>query len=224
MPILIALLLPAVQAAREAARRSQCTNNLKQLGIAMHNYHDIYGCFPPAYIADATGKPMHSWRVLILPYVEGQHIHQMYDFNEPWNGPNNSRLAAMMPPVYACPSDPRAPGATTTDYLAVAGLGAIFDGDKRCTLNEVTDGTQNTLMVAEVTGANVNCMEPRDLDVSQMTGAINAPGGVEISSNHPGGALVLYADGSVHFLSGSMAPATIKALATKSGGEAINGF
>jgi len=224
VPILIALLLPAVQAAREAARRTQCMNNLKQLGIAMHNYHDTYGCFPPAYIADATGKPMHSWRVLILPFVEGQHIHQMYDFNEPWDGPNNSRLAAMMPPIYACPSDPQAPGANATDYLAVAGPGAIFDGDKRCSLNDVTDGTQNTLMVAEVTGANVNWMEPRDLDVSQMTGAINAPGGAEISSRHPGGAIALYADGSVHFLSNSLPPATIKALATKGGGEMVSGF
>ena len=68
--ILIALLLPAVQAAREAARRTQCSNNLKQIGLAMHNYHDVNQQFPPAYIADADGQPMHSWRVLILPYLE----------------------------------------------------------------------------------------------------------------------------------------------------------
>jgi len=224
VPILIALLLPAVQAAREAARRAQCTNNLMQLGVAMHNYHDIYGCFPPAYIADAAGKPMHSWRVLILPYVEGQHIYQLYDFNEPWDGPNNRRLAAMMPAVYACPSDPQTPGANTTDYLAVAGPGAIFDGDKRCTLRDVTDGAENTLLLAEVTGANVNWMEPRDLDVGRMTGAINAPGGAEISSHHPGGAMVVFADGSVHFLSNSVTPAAIRTLSTKAGGEAVNGF
>jgi hypothetical protein len=221
LPVSVALLLPAVQAAREAARRAQCTNNLKQLGVALHNYHDMYGCFPPAYIADANGTPMHSWRVLLLPYVEGLHIYNQYDFNEPWNGPNNSRLAAMMPAAYACPSDPSASGSSTT-YLAVAGPGAVFDGDKRCTLANITDGTNSTVVISEVVGANVNWMEPRDLDMTRMSGTINAPGGTDISSHHPGGALTLFADGSVHFLSNALPPATVRALSTKSGGEPVN--
>ncbi|HEV3025719.1 MAG TPA: DUF1559 domain-containing protein, partial [Pirellulales bacterium] len=224
VPILIALLLPAVQAAREAARRAQCTNNLKQIGVALHVYHDLYGSFPPAYIADADGKPMHSWRVLILPFVEGQHIYDQYNFNEPWNGPNNRRLAAMMPSTYSCPSDPSTPGASTTAYLAIAGPGAVFDGDKRCTLNNVTDGTENTLVVGEVVGANVDWMEPRDLELTQMSGTINAPGGADISSHHPSGAMTLYADGSVHFLPSSTTPTTIRALSTKAGGEPISGL
>ena len=89
---MIALLLPAVQSAREAARRAQCSNNLKQIGLAFHNYHDSYGCLPPAYIPDGNGQPMHSWRVLILPFVEQSPLYDQYDFDEPWNGPNNSKL------------------------------------------------------------------------------------------------------------------------------------
>src|SRR5690606_17767117 len=77
--ILVALLLPAVQSARETARRVQCANNLKQIGLAMHNYMDVNGAFPPAYLADSDGKPMHSWRVLILPYMEHRSLYDRYD-------------------------------------------------------------------------------------------------------------------------------------------------
>lgn len=103
--ILAALLLPAVQAARQAARRNQCVTNLRQISLAMLNYHDVWNSFPPAYIADENGRPKHSWRVLILPYLEQQTLYDRYDFNEPWDGPHNSQLAALMPPVYACLTD-----------------------------------------------------------------------------------------------------------------------
>src|SRR5438105_1376638 len=90
---LAALLLPLVSSARPAARRNACGNNMKQIELALLNYHDANKSFPPAYVADAEGKPMHSWRVLILPYLERNDLYQQYDFNEPWNGPHNSRLA-----------------------------------------------------------------------------------------------------------------------------------
>lgn len=217
--MLAALLLPAVQAAREAARRAQCTNNLKQISIAMINYHDTYGAFPPAYIADANGKPMHSWRVLILPFLEQQALYNRYRFDEPWDGPNNSTLAAEMPMAYRCPDDPAGPLSTRTNYAAITGPGTIFDGGTASTLNSITDGTSNTMLVGETTGG-IAWMEPRDLDVRQMTFAVNASP-AEISSNHPGGAQVVFADGAVHFLSASASPQTIQALTTKAGSENV---
>jgi predicted RNA-binding Zn-ribbon protein involved in translation (DUF1610 family) len=81
--ILLALLLPAVQAGRDAARRTQSAMNEKQILLAIHNYHDTYGQLPPAYIPDADGKPMHSWRVLILPFIEQLHLYNQYDFSKP---------------------------------------------------------------------------------------------------------------------------------------------
>src|SRR5688500_8670454 len=77
----------ALSTAGDEARRSSCLGHCCQLGIALHSYHDEYGSFPPAYVADANGKPMHSWRVLILPFIEEQALYQRYRFNEPWNGP-----------------------------------------------------------------------------------------------------------------------------------------
>src|SRR6476469_182788 len=82
--VLVALLLPAVQAAREAARRMQCSNHLKQIGLALQNYHDTFGSLPPAYLADSQGKPIHSWRVLILPFLENTTLYDRYSFDEPW--------------------------------------------------------------------------------------------------------------------------------------------
>ena len=110
------LLLPAVQTAREAARRMQCMNNLRQISLAVLNYEADYKCLPPACIPDKNGKPMHSWRVLILPYLERRDLYEQYKFDEPWNGPNNSKLLASRPRLYICPSDATAlPPETTTE-------------------------------------------------------------------------------------------------------------
>lgn len=111
--ILIALLLPAVQAAREAARRMGCGNNLKQIGVALHNYLDTNGVFPPSdtvrlesieYLSDPRNRHLHSWRSLILPFLEQQALHDSMDFNVSAFHPNNIREAAKMPEVYRCPS------------------------------------------------------------------------------------------------------------------------
>ena len=223
IPILIALLLPAVQAAREAARRSQCNNTLKQIGLAMINYHDVYGSYPPAYLADSNGRPMHSWRVLILPYMEQQSLYARYNFDEPWDGPNNSQLAALVPPMYRCPSDSAGtPGSTTTDYAVITGPGMMFDGETASTIASVTDGTSNTILVVEATNAGINWMEPRDLDASQMAFQINGSP-TEISSHHPGGALAVFADGATRFLSQSITAQMLRALITKAGNEPITG-
>ena len=221
--ILVALLLPAVQAAREAARRSHCTNNLKQIGLALHNYADTYGAFPPAYVADADGKPMHSWRVLILPFLESSALYSSYNFDEPWDGPNNSLLANQMPPAYACPSA-AAPNSATTSYMAITGPGTIFDGDKAATFRDITDGTSNTLIVVETSGQATNWMQPVDLDAQKMAFAVNDPAGGDISSSHPNGANGLIADGSVRFLSESIDAQTLRALTTRAGGEVVGEF
>jgi prepilin-type processing-associated H-X9-DG protein len=220
--IMVALLLPAVQAAREAARRMTCTNDLKQIALAMHNYHQVYHCFPPAYIPDKNGKPMHSWRVLLLPYMEEDSLYKEYRFDEPWDGPHNKMLLHRMPKAYQCPT--LGNEGTMTSYAMIVGPHAVSGGPKSCSLKDIKDGVSNTLLVVEAANAGINWMEPRDLDAEKMTyrvicGGDSSKGKYEISSPHTGTANVAFCDGSVRSLASSTDPKVVKAMATIDGGE-----
>jgi prepilin-type N-terminal cleavage/methylation domain-containing protein/prepilin-type processing-associated H-X9-DG protein len=106
--VLIALLLPAVQQAREAARRSQCKNNLKQMGLALHNYHEAFQTFPPGYIAgpDTTKTtPGWGWPVLLLPQLDQAPLYNQLNLNVPIQDPTNTTAIKTLLPVFLCPSD-----------------------------------------------------------------------------------------------------------------------
>ncbi|MFN9269846.1 MAG: DUF1559 domain-containing protein [Planctomycetaceae bacterium] len=220
VPCLIALLLPAVQQAREAARRAQCKNNLKQIALAMHNYHDSYGTFPPAVTYSADGQPMHSWRVLLLPFLDEVALHAQYNMNEPWNSPANSQLLSRMPKVYGCPSSP--PELGVTHYAVPVGPRTMFPPERGVAAREITDGTSATLMVIETFGTSLNWMAPVDMTVSA-----GVPGAqpVAFSSLHTGGFHVSLADGSVRYLSYDVAtPQVLDAMLSRDGGEAVAPF
>ena len=219
--ILVALLLPAVQAAREAARRMSCGNNLKQIGLAFQNYHDVHGCYPPAYFADKDGKPMHSWRVIILPELGEKALYDQYKFDEPWDSPNNLRVAEQMPRVYQCPSDS---DRKNTDYMVIVGKETPFDGAKSSSMHDMTDGTSNTILVIEVKTASTGWTEPKDLDFSRLSFLVNGPAPGEPGSRHPGGCQMVLADGSIRFLSKSINPQTLRRLAEKADGNVVGDY
>jgi hypothetical protein len=209
----VALVLPAVQAARESARRSQSSNNLKQIGLALHNYHDTYNAFPPAVVTDANGRPLYSGRVLLLPFLEQNNLYKAFNLDEAWDSPTNLPISKTSVRVFMDPSNPNnAPG--KTDYLFVTGKGTIFEVNKPCPMGQITDGTSNTIMCIEAKGSGVGWAQPGDFDASQPTPL--PPG------NHPGGNLVLFADGSVRFIPQPAAsPQTVHQLSTRSGGEIV---
>jgi len=180
--VLIALLLPAVQAAREAARRMQCSNNLKQMGLAMHNYEGVHGRLPSA----RTNSP-HYWSSLaqILPHLEGGALFNAINFDHSTapNARNNYDMAnttaiAFMIPAYACPSDRKqdrvTPDMGPTNYFAVAGTGTMakdsgnglmFDGS-RVRFAEITDGLSNTsAFVESIKGSGVDATSPAAFDL-----------------------------------------------------------
>lgn len=218
--VLVALLVPAAQQAREAARQSSCNCNLKQIGLALQSYADVYKCFPPAYITDGRGNRMHSWRILILPFMEQKPLYDRYDFNEPWNGPHNRQLAAFIPPAFCCPSDDRR-GPSEVSYLAITGSGTVWPGDRGATLGDIKDGTSNTVLIVEAVGSGIHWMEPRDLPFEALTRGVNSEEGLGICSRHRDVAEVSFCDGSVKPIRTSVSVKTLEALATKAGGEPI---
>jgi hypothetical protein len=218
--VLIALLLPAIQSPRETTPRMSCGHNLKQIVLALHNYHDVYGTLPPAYIADGNGRPMHSWRVLILPFMEHKTLYDQYRFDEPWDGPNNSQLADNIRRVYTCPSQWRKGGKLQeTNYVAIIGARTPWPGPKARSFAVFKDGTPNVILVVEVHHSGIHWMEPRDLHVSQMAPMVNPKHGQGMSSAHPGGAQVGMADGAIKFLPDDTPPEVLRELITIDDGK-----
>jgi prepilin-type processing-associated H-X9-DG protein len=215
MGVAVALLLPAVQAAREAARRSQCVNNLKQIGLALHNYHATHGSYPRRAVADRNGKALLSWRVTILPFLGQEDLYNKFKLDEPWDSPHNRQLLESMPAAYACPSRPRAEPFTTT-YRAFGGPLSLLQADRDVKREDVTDGAGNTLAVVEAT-QSVPWTKPDELPFDPKPPAPLLGAG----SSHAGGFNALFADGSVRFLKLSINPDALRALVTRAGGEAI---
>lgn len=211
------LMLPAVQQAREAARRMSCSNNMKQIGLALHNYHSAYGTLPPAYTIDANDRPMHSWRALILPFIEQDALFQQIDFNKPWDDPANVAISQTVVEVYTCPSivvDP-----TLTTYVGVVDPSGIMSGPNATKFGDVVDGLSNTLMLVECdSGLAVPWMQPTDIDLNQFfsSGTDRHQGG------HQGGAHILMADGAVKFITDSMTPQLRQSMVSKGGGETFD--
>jgi prepilin-type processing-associated H-X9-DG protein len=216
----LAWLMPATRSAREAARRSQCTNNLKQISLGMLNYHETYGQLPAAAITDKNGKPLLSWRVTILPYLESSPLYSQFHLDEPWDSPHNLSLLTPTPNVYVCPSDKTwKPG--MTGYQAVIGPSTAFTPDfTPLSFQDFTDGTDKTVLVGE-TRRLFPWTKPEDLpfDTPDALAGLGSHHGY-----HDNGFNVLFADGSVHFLKRSIKPSILRALITRNGNEVVSPF
>lgn len=184
--------------------------------MAVANYQDANGTYPPAFINGPDGKPWHSWRILLLPYLEQSQLYKEYSFAEPWNGPNNSKLAARMPRTYGS-SALKTPG-SITNYLAVVGKGTVWPGSATVSSKDVLDDPGATILVVENLGAGIHWMEPRDLNLDTMDFQINRPNG--ISSPYANPAFVAL-NSLLFYLEETITPATLRALLTISGGEAV---
>lgn len=222
--MVIALLLPPVEQANTPARRIRCKNNLKKIGLALHNYHDVYNCFPPACLEDAQRTPAHSWRVLLLPFLEEQELYDQYRFDEPWDGPNNAKLVDSMPAVFACPSfwDSNAGGQSgenrLTTYMAISDTGAAFDGSTTRSARDFSDGLSDTILVTEVRQFANIWMFPRDVSIAQCQTELQHSVGSN-PGTHKDGIQVLMGDGSARFVSYDTDQKSVDALTTIAGDD-----
>ena len=164
--VLVGLLLPAVQAAREAARRMQCSNNLKQIALPMHNYESTYRSLPPAYTVDENGTPLHSWRTLLLPYMEQQALYQKIDLTKPWDHPENAAAYETRVSIFECPSAD-ADGCFTT-YLAVVGPACVFTGSEPSKAAIESERRRQIVLVDAPAEDAVHWMSPYDTSPEQI--------------------------------------------------------
>jgi hypothetical protein len=210
-----AAVLPLIAKVREAAARAQATNDLKQIALAMHNYHDVYKSFPAQASYDKNKKPLLSWRVHLLPFVEGAELYKQFKLDEPWDSANNKPLIAKMPAVFRSPHIVNAePGKTT--YLVPVGKGLIFDGPKKTKISQITDGTSNTIFVVEADESRaVWWTQPEDYKVDRK----NPKAGLL----RPGAPwfLAALADGSVRVFAGAIRDETLWLYFDPNDGQAI---
>lgn len=227
----LTMLLPS-SSHPEALRRIECHNNVKRIVLALQDYHLEFGAFPPAYIADERGRPKHSWRVLILPYLGAKKVYNQYRFDEPWSSPHNLSLQDDIPNVYQCPSFVLANQRHAAhsqhfrrlaNYVAISDPSGIFDTSNSNRLSDVTDGTSATALVAEVWNHAVHWLEPSDVSVNDIISDLLASSD-EPQANHAGGLLFGMADGAVTFIPADTDIDTVRGLVTKSGGEPRHRF
>lgn len=215
-------LMPSGVSHHSASVRTQCKNNLKQIGLAFHSYHDIHRLLPPASIS----KPPKSWRVNLLPFLERQKLYESYDQSVAWDSKTNRPLTLQRTVMFECPARPKraqtnAEGQFLTAYTVPVGAQSMFDGSQQVRFRNVEDGLSNTLMVVESCGTDIVWSEPRDSDLTRVDFSVNAASlqidrsNSLLSSYHSGMAWGLLGDGSVRALSAQTDPNVLKALITK---------
>jgi hypothetical protein len=184
--------------------------------LAVVNYTETNGHFPPAYQLGPDGKPWHSWRVLILPHIDADNVFKRYRFDEPWNGPNNSRLAGEMPKTLMF-HGMELPTATT-NYLVVVGKETVWPGATGRKRADMKDDLSTTILIVENNGLGVHWMEPRDLVFDTMPLGVDDPNGISSWYKYPG---VVTADGAVRRLAKGMTPKALRAALTVAGREQL---
>ncbi len=161
--IVIGLLLPMVRSAREAARRTGCSFCLREIAQALRIYAKEHGSLPPAHTTDAEGRPLHSWRTLILPYLEEKQLFDTIDLSKPWDDPVNAAALATMPAIYCCPSSSAATGLTT--YVVVVSDSGFFRPEGGVSEADFATNASRTLLAMEVPSSQaVPWMAPSDID------------------------------------------------------------
>ena len=222
LELAIPVMEEAAANAVERGRQQQCANQMKQLLLSFHNYADVSGNnqLPPPFTVDDDGKPLHSWRVLVLPFIDQVELYRSIRLDEPWDSEHNKQFHDKMPSVFRCPVSTLGNPNRDTVYCMVVGNETIGVPDgKGSTMYMITDGMSNTIALVE-RKTPVCWMEPVDVLQEHAYLGVNKHE-FGIGSEHSGGVIVAIADGSVRFMKEGIPLDILKALLTKAGGESV---
>ncbi len=214
--LLMGVFLPGIRRGpgmRDVRNRTQCRNNLKSISVALMNYAESNGGLPPAYTVDAQGKPLHSWRTLILPHLDEGSLYQKIDLSKPWNDPANSEAFNSEVRTYRCPGADCPKNCST--YMAIVTENGCFHRTESRPFSEITDEHSQTLLVMEIPSSEaVPWMQPVDADEALLNSVrlLEKPA-------HRSGFNAAYADGHTTYLLHEMPADVFNALISINGNE-----
>lgn len=176
-------LWPLLEAPRVEPLYWCCQNNQKQIVMALHNYYSKYHKFPPAYVTDKNGKPLYSWRVLILPFIEETRLYNQFHLDESWDSPHNKKLSETEIGVFHCQGH-RGPEKGRSNHVLVTGPGTIWeDEEKPLSCKAFWKKSQPLLMLVEIGEPGVHWAEPKDLKIDDIDSAFLNEDGTFKTSN-----------------------------------------
>ena len=214
-------LWPTFNQLRDRRNKTACLNNLQLIASALNEYSSKYGTYPPSIVYDDTGKPMHSWRVLILPELGYPALYDNYDFNTPWDSEHNANFMMQCPEEYISPAADNHTGNEGT-YFLITGKGTIFPKGAPLGQKEITDGRHNTLLVVESENSAGEWTKPQDIEFAKLNRQIGAQGANAIGGNHNKGATAVMADGTPVWLPDDLDPVLLDAMISPAAKDEID--
>ncbi len=212
---------PTVKGLKARRDAIACMNNLQRIAKALNSYAAEHGTYPTPTVVDSTGKPLYSWRVLILPYLDEAGLHASFNLSEPWDSESNSQLIPRCPEVFISPGVGGIRGLSETSYVLLTGTGSIFPTSGPLSPPQVSDGLSKTLLVVETKNSVHEWSKPFDIDIAQLNSRIGATGPNSIGGNHAEGATAAFADGNAAWLPADLPPTILDAVISPNGNEAI---
>ncbi len=217
--VMIYGLWPTFKGLKERRDAINCMSNLQRIAMAMNAYAKDFGTYPTPVVMDAAGKPLYSWRVLLLPYLDEANLYANFKLNEPWDSTHNAPLVASCPAVYISPGS--VGNTSQASYVLITGAGTIFPSTGPLKPAQIADGPSRTLLLVETNNMIHEWSKPYDIDVAKLNVRIGAAGNDKIGGTHADGASAVFADGEPAWLSSDLPSTIVDAAITPNGSEAI---